>query len=126
MGNSERSVSAYKVGHGVMVDQLDTAGIYHALNSAGMVVNSPLTTEQQQYITQIFVNCGADAVTAVRDRRHTLHSDFLSGYAGIIAKAVANAVVASVTGDPMILASAGNEHQGSPGSNLIAAIVSAK
>ena len=126
MGNSERSTSAYRVGHGVMSDQLDTAGIYQALNTAGLSVNSSLNTEQQQRIAQVFVNCGADAVTAVRDRRHTIHSDFLSGYAGIVAKAIANAVVASVIGDPMILASAGNEHQGAPGSNLVAAIVSAE
>lgn len=126
MGNSERSVSPYRVGHGVMADQLDTSGIYAALETAGLSPSQPLTAEQQQRIVQMFVNCGADAVTAVRDRRHTIHSDFLSGYAGIVAKAVANAVVASVVGDPMILASAGNEHQGAPGSNLIAAIVSAE
>ncbi|MEB3211060.1 MAG: ring-opening amidohydrolase [Leptolyngbyaceae bacterium] len=123
MGNSTRSVSRYRVGHGVMADQLDTSGIYQALSSAGVEATHPLTPEQQQRIVQLFVNCGADAVKSVRGRRHTIHSDFLSGYSGIVAKAVANAVVASVVGDPMILASAGNEHQGAPGSNLIAAII---
>lgn len=123
MGNSSRSVSRYRVGRGVMADQLDTRGIYAALSSAGLTAAPPLTSEQQSRIVQMFVNCGADAAGSVRDRRHTIHSDFLSGYAGIVAKAVANAVVASVIGDPMILASAGNEHQGAPGSNLIAAIV---
>jgi cyanuric acid amidohydrolase len=124
MGNSDRSVSPYRIGHGVMTDQLDVTGIYEALLYAGLEeCSSPLSSEQQSRITQVFVNCGADAVTAVRGRRHTIHSDFLSGYSGIIAKAVANGVVASVVGDPMILASAGNEHQGARGSNLIAAIV---
>ena len=123
MGNSATSASCYRVGSGVMADQLNTAGIYDALKSAGLACQMPLTPEQQARITQVFVNCGADAVTAVRNRRHTLHSDFLAGYAGIMAKAVANAVVASVVGDPMILASAGNEHQGAQGSNLLAAIV---
>ncbi|MBE9138873.1 ring-opening amidohydrolase [Nodosilinea sp. LEGE 07088] len=126
MGNSPRSLSPYRVGHGVMTDQLDTQGIYAALESAGLNPSHPLTAEQQQRIGQMFVNCGADAVTAVRGRRHTIHSDFLSGYAGIMAKAVANAVVAAVVGDPMILASAGNEHQGAAGSNLVAAIVTAE
>lgn len=125
MGNAQHSVSRYRVGHGIMADQLDTAGVYAALSTAGLTIAAPLTPEQQQRITQVFVNCGADAVGAVRDRRHTIHSDFLSGYAGIVAKAVANAVVASVVGDPMILASAGNEHQGALGSNLVAAIVEA-
>ncbi|MEB3232456.1 MAG: ring-opening amidohydrolase, partial [Leptolyngbyaceae bacterium] len=123
MGNSRRSVSRYRVGHGVMTDQLDTTGVYAALSTAGLDATTPLTPAQQQRVAQLFVNCGADAVSAVRDRRHTIHSDFLAGYAGIVAKAVANAVVASVVGDPMILASAGNEHQGAPGSNLVAAIV---
>lgn len=123
MGNSARSLSRYRVGHGVMADQLDTTGIYEALQSAGLNCKGALTAQQQSQIAQVFVNCGADAVTAVRDRRHTIHSDFLAGYAGIMAKAVANAVVASVVGDPMILASAGNEHQGARGSNLVAAIV---
>lgn len=123
MGNSAQSVSRYRVGHGVMKDQLDTNGVYDALKSAGLTCQVPLTLEQQAKITQVFVNCGADAVTTVRNRRHTMHSDFLAGYAGIVAKAVANAVVASVVGDPMILASAGYEHQGAPGSNLVAAIV---
>ncbi|MEM9907360.1 MAG: ring-opening amidohydrolase [Cyanobacteria bacterium P01_D01_bin.44] len=126
MGNTEQSISRYRVGHGIMTDQLDTVGIYTALSEAGIAISQPLMPEQQQRIVQMFVNCGADAVGAVRDRRHTIHSDFLSGYAGIVAKAVANAVVASVVGDPMILASAGNEHQGAPGSNLVAAIVEAE
>lgn len=123
MGNSRTSISRYRIGHGVMADQLDVTGVYTALHTAGLDISTPLTPEQQSQITQVFVNCGADAVTAVRNRRHTIHSDFLAGYAGIMAKAVANAVVASVVGDPMILASAGNEHQGAPGSNLVAAIV---
>lgn len=125
MGNSEFSASRYRVGSGVMQDQLDTTGVYAALKSAGLNCQIPLTTDQQNKITQVFVNCGADAVTAVGDRRHTMHSDFLAGYAGIMAKAVANAIVASVVGDTMILASAGNEHQGARGSNLVAAIVDA-
>jgi cyanuric acid amidohydrolase len=123
MGNSERSISRYRVGHGIMADQLDVMGVYEALQSAGLAHGTPLTPEQQNRIVQVFVNCGADAVTSVRGRRHTIHSDFLSGYAGIMAKAVANAVVASIVGDSMILASAGNEHQGVRGSNLVAAIV---
>ncbi|MEM9162873.1 MAG: ring-opening amidohydrolase, partial [Cyanobacteria bacterium P01_F01_bin.4] len=125
MGNAQHSMSRYRVGHGIMTDQLDTAGVYAALSTAGLTTAESLTLEQQRRIVQMFVNCGADAVGAVRERRHTIHSDFLSGYAGIVAKAVANAVVASVVGDPMILASAGNEHQGAPGSNLVAAIVEA-
>ena len=62
MGNSVQSVSKYCVGHGVMGDQLDVTGIYIALSAAGMDATLPLTPEQQKRITQMFVNCGADAV----------------------------------------------------------------
>ncbi|NJK61373.1 MAG: ring-opening amidohydrolase [Synechococcaceae cyanobacterium SM2_3_1] len=123
MGNATHSLSPYRIGHGVMQDQLDLQGVINALNSAGLSCALPLTAGQQQQITQLLINCGADAQSSVRGRRHTIHSDFLSGYAGIMAKTVANAVVAAVVGDPMILASAGNEHQGAPGSNLVAAII---
>ena len=40
-------------------------------------------------------------IFAVPTSRYTIHSDFLAGYTGIMAKAVANAVVASVVGDPI-------------------------
>ncbi|MGI6583627.1 MAG: ring-opening amidohydrolase [bacterium] len=58
-----------------------------------------------------------------RGRRTTMKSDFLAGYAGIFAKAVINAIVGALIGDTMILASAGYEHQGPLGANLVAAIV---
>ena len=122
MGNSGQSVSRYRIGHGVMADQLDIGGIMAALRRAGVSTKFPITADQQRLITQVFVNCGADAVEEVRGRRHTMNTDFLAHYAGIFAKSIANAVVASVVGDTMILASAGSEHQGQPGSNLVAVI----
>ena len=66
------------------------------------------------------------AVSSVRGRRHTMHTDFLAGYAGIIAKAVINGIVGSILGDTMILASAGWEHQGPRGASLLAVIAKAE
>ncbi len=123
MGNSDRSCSGLRIGAGTMSDQLDLDGIRATLQDAGLMASIPLTEEERPLLRQVFVNCGADATSSVRGRRHTLHSDFLAGYAGILAKAVANAVVAAAVGDPMILASAGSEHQGPPGANLLAALV---
>ena len=119
-GNSTSSTSTLRSGCGVMTDQLDVKGIMDALEAAGIdEPSNPLVTADANRVRQVFVNCGADLTSEVRGRRHTINSDFLSGQAGIMAKAVANAVVAGVVGDPMILASAGAEHQGPPGSNLI-------
>lgn len=124
IGNSRTSVSSLRAGYGVMGDQLDVSGVHQALKGAGIDAGpGPLASEQAARVRQVFVNCGADSVGAVRGRRHTILSDFLAGHSGIQAKAVANAVVASVTGDPMLLASAGAEHQGPLGSNLVNAIV---
>ena len=125
-GNSTSSTSALVSGCGVMTDQLDVSGVMDALTNAGLdAPSSPLAPEDVARVRQVFINCGADLTSEVRNRRHTINSDFLSGYAGIVAKAVANAVVASVVGDPMVLASAGAGHQGPPGSNLITVLLEA-
>lgn len=126
MGNSLKSRSKYYIGSGVMKDQLDLAGALEAFRNAGLKFECLPPAEETAKIVNVFINAGADAVNSVRGRRHTIKTDFLSGYAGIQAKAVAHAVVASVAGDPMILASAGAEHQGLPGANLLAVIVRAE
>ena len=126
MGNSTKSKSKYVVGHGVMQDQLDVEGAKAALRNAGLRFDCMPSPEQTARIANIFVNAGADSVGAVRGRRHTIKTDFLAGYAGIQAKAVAHAIVASLVGDTMILASAGSEHQGPLGANLLAVVVEAE
>ena len=77
------------------------------------------------YDATVFINAGADAMGSIRGRRTTMKSDYLSSYQGIFAKAVINAIVGAMVGDTMILASAGYEHQGPLGANLVAAIVKA-
>ena len=126
MGNSTKSKSKYVIGHGVMQDQLDVEGAKDALRNAGLRFDCMPSKEQSARIANIFVNAGADSVGAVRGKRHTIKTDFLAGYAGIQAKAVAHAIVASLVGDTMILASAGSEHQGPLGANLLAVIAEAE
>ncbi|MBV1708662.1 MAG: hypothetical protein KMY54_02280, partial [Erysipelothrix sp.] len=125
MGNSKTSVSKYKIGSGVMKDTLDVDGAKAAFKAAGLVFNEVIPQDQRDRIATVFINAGADAMGSIRGRRTTMKSDFLAGYQGIIAKAVVNAIVGSMIGDTMILASAGFEHQGPLGSNLVAAIVKA-
>ncbi|PKM90378.1 MAG: amidohydrolase [Firmicutes bacterium HGW-Firmicutes-10] len=125
MGNSKTSVSKYKIGSGVMKDTLDVDGAKTAFKSAGLVFDEVIPQDQRDRIATVFINAGADAMGSIRGRRTTMKSDFLAGYKGIIAKAVINAIVGAMIGDTMILASAGFEHQGPLGSNLVAAIVKA-
>lgn len=123
MGNSARSTSDLVIGAGVMEDALDLGGMQTAFEDAGLQSKDFLSESEKKQIVQVFVNAGADAIGTVRDRRHTMHSDALAMHAGIVAKAVANAIVGSYIGETRILCSAGSEHQGPQGSNLIAPIV---
>jgi cyanuric acid amidohydrolase len=126
MGNTNRSNSRLFIGSGMMADSLDLEGLGAALCSAGLDANPMLSKKEQSRVANVFVNCGADALGSVRDRRHTMHTDALSMHAGILAKAVANSVVGSFVGDTMILCSAGSEHQGPQGANLISVVVRAE
>lgn len=127
VGNVDGAPGRFVAAHGVMSDQLDVVGARKAFASLGLELQDGVVTEKdRKRVTTVFVNAGADYVPSVRGRRHVLHSDFLAPFGGIQAKAVAHAVVASVLGDTLFLASAGAEHQGPPGSNLICAIAEAK
>lgn len=123
MGNSTKSVSKFKIGSGIMKDSLDVDGAKNAFKSAGLVFEDVIPQDQRDRIATMFINAGADAQGSIRGRRTTMKSDFLAGYQGIISKAVINAIVGSLIGDTMILASAGFEHQGPLGASLVAAII---
>jgi cyanuric acid amidohydrolase len=124
IGNVEGAPGTQVVAHGVMADQLDAAGARKAFEAAGLTLKDGVVVDRDR-VASIFVNAGADFTTNIRGRRHVLHSDFLAPYGGIQAKGVAHAVVASIYGDTLFLASAGAEHQGPPGANLICVIANA-
>jgi cyanuric acid amidohydrolase len=127
IGNVEGAPGRFVSAHGVMNDQLDAIGARRAFSAAGLTLrDGSLVEEDRKRVAAVFVNAGADYVTNIRGRRHVLHSDFLAPFAGIQAKAVAHAVVASIVGDTLFLASAGAEHQGPPGANLVCVIAEAK
>ncbi|MGH7266077.1 MAG: ring-opening amidohydrolase [Candidatus Rokuibacteriota bacterium] len=126
IGNATASGSALVAGHGVMRDQLDLAGAYRAFEGAGLRVEAgAVAAADQPRVQAVFVNAGADFAPDVRGRRHTMPSDFLWSFAGWQAKAVAHAVVSAIVGDTLVLASAGAEHQGPPGANLVCVIARA-
>lgn len=122
-GNTVESASDYVVSNSMMQDQLDLPGLYTAFRNAGIrVEDGQVVPEDRDRIVNLFINAGANALPHCRNRRHTMGSDFLSGHAGIMAKAVINAIAGAVIGDTMLLASAGWEHQGPRGSNLVSLI----
>ena len=108
-----------------MNDTLDLSGAYAAFKDAGLVFDGEIPQDQRDKIATVFINAGADAMGSIRGRRTTMKSDYLAAYQGIFAKAVINAIVGSLIGDTMILASAGYEHQGPLGANLVAVIAKA-
>ncbi|MFF2484588.1 ring-opening amidohydrolase [Paenibacillus sp. NPDC058071] len=122
MGNREGADSSLAIGSGMMNDGFDLPGLYQVFESLGMQVQPVLAGEDQKRIRQVFINAGADALPHIRGQRHTIHSDALSMHSGIVAKAVAHAVVGGVVNDAAILCSAGSEHQGPQGANLIAVV----
>jgi cyanuric acid amidohydrolase len=127
IGNVEGAPGKLVATHGIMQDQLDVVGARKPFAQAGLEIKDGIVAEgDRKRIAGVLVNAGADYVTNVRGRRHVLHSDFLSPFGGIQAKAVAHAIVATIVGDTMFLASAGAEHQGPPGANLICVIAEAK
>jgi cyanuric acid amidohydrolase len=109
-----------------MQDSLDVPSAKAVFKQAGLQFDEVPTPEECQKLAAAFINAGVDAVSSVRGRRHTMHTDFLAGYAGIIAKAVINGIVGSIIGETMILASAGWEHQGPRGASLLAVIAKAE
>jgi len=122
MGNREGADSSLVVGSGMMRDSFDLAGLHEVFSGMGIDSQPALPPHAQGRIRQVFVNAGADARPDIRGQRHTMHTDALSMHSGILAKAVAHAVVGAVVGDATILCSAGSEHQGPQGANLIAVV----
>ena len=113
----------FVVGHGVMAHALDLAGAQAAFTAAGLALQHGMVVPaQRQRVAAVFVNAGADALPDCQGRRHTLHTDLLSAHTGHLAKAVAHASVAGIAQDTLLLANAGAEHQGRPGSNLLCVV----
>jgi cyanuric acid amidohydrolase len=122
LGNSASSLSELRIGHAVIRDPIDAHGVKDALRSAGLAFDCCPTVEDQGRIVQVFAKLIVPGTDWVRGRRITLRDDTLA-YA--TAKAVGGALVASVTGDPRVMVSGGeqNSHQGPPDGSPVAAVV---
>jgi cyanuric acid amidohydrolase len=122
MGNAPGAASDLVIGHAVMRDAIDGAGVRAALHSAGIEAGAAVTTADALRIVNVLAKAEADPTGFVRGRRHTMlnDSDITSTRH---ARAAVAAVIASIVGDPMVYVSGGAEHQGPPGGGPVAAIV---
>lgn len=116
-GNAPGSTSDYRIGHGVLKDVIDAAGVRAAIENAGVDPASP-----GGGIAAVFAKAEASPTGRVRGWRNTMLSDADINYERH-ARAALGAVIASVTGDPAIFVSGGTEHQCAPGEAPIAVIV---
>jgi cyanuric acid amidohydrolase len=123
MGNSVRSESKLRIGHSVMRDLIDANGVREALRSAGLRFDHDPSEEDRKRIVNVFAKAVVPSHGSVRGRRFCMHDD--SDIGTKPARAVGNAVIASVIGDTMNYVSGGevDSHSGPPDGNPIAAII---
>jgi len=119
-GNSPAATSDYRIGHGILSDVIDAAGVRAALKGAGL--SDTLSSEGLGRIAAVFAKADASPNGLIRGRRTTMLSDADINYERH-ARAALGAVIASITNDPAIFVSGGTEHQCAPGDAPIAAIV---
>ena len=123
LGNSTRSVSRLRVGHGTMRDLIDVNGVKEALRSAGLNFDCCPSESDLARIVNVFAKGGVPSDGMCRGRRFTMLDD--SDLGTKPARAIGNAVIVSVIGDTMNYVSGGSidSHMGPPGGNPVAAIV---
>jgi cyanuric acid amidohydrolase len=122
MGNSNESVSDFRIGHGVMKDCLDLGGLLNALRSAGLEFKQLPSQDQIERIVNVFAKAEADPSGYVRGKRHTMMTDSDINHTRH-ARAVVGGVIGAVVSDPAVYVSGGAEHQGPAGGGPVAVIV---
>ncbi len=124
MGNSPSWSGDLVVGHGEMRDAIDAEAVRQVLRAVGCCSGPLPTPEELSRVVNLFAKAEAAPSAEVRGRRHTMldDSDINSTRH---ARAVVNAVLASIVGDPMVYVSGGSEHQGPAGGGPVAVIARA-
>lgn len=124
MGNSTQSASDLVIGHSVMRDPIDLRAVLTAMKAAGLKFDGLPGEEELGRIVNVLGKAEAPSTGEVRGRRNTMIDDSDINHTRS-ARAVVNAVIASVTGDPMVYVSGGAEHQGPDGGGPVAVIARA-
>ena len=124
MGNASHSASSYTIGHAVMQDAIDLAGVFDAFRKTGMAYSPNVPTASER-LMNVFVKAEAAPAGAVRGARHTMLDDSDIN-ATRHARAAVGGLVAGVAGTGLIYVSGGAEHQGPAGGGPIAVIARAE
>ena len=111
------------MGAAVLRDLVDADGVRAALRDASLAFPALPGPAEQAQIINVFAKAIVPSDGRCRGRRFCMLEDRVLGTKS--ARAVVNAVIASVTGDPMNFVSGGevDSHQGPPGGMPCAAIV---
>jgi barbiturase len=123
VGNVRGLGGRYRIGHSVMRDALDQAGIWEAIRSAGLdLPERPQPGDLGGRLVNLFIKCEADPTGRVRGRRNIMLDDSDVHWHRQI-KACVGGVAAAISGDPAIFVSVAAVHQGPSGGGPVAAIV---
>ena len=123
VGNAAGAGGRFRVGHSVMKDAIDSAGVYEAIREAGLPVSDgPLDPDLEGRIIQIFAKAEADPRGVLRGHRQVMLNDSDVHHHRQI-KAAVGGVIAAAVDDPAIFVSVAALHQGPPGGGPVAAIV---
>ena len=123
MGNSTNSASPFRIGHSIMKDLIDANGVKEALRSAGLDFACCPSDSDLEKVVNVLAKAVVPSHGLLRGRRFAMHDD--SDISTKPARAVGNAVIASVIGDTMNYVSGGevDSHSGPPDGNPVAAII---
>jgi len=121
VGNSTESASELRIGHSVMQDAIDADAVRTALKDAGLQFECCPSDTELNKIINVLAKAEADTTGMVRGRRNAMMDDSDINHTRS-ARAVVNAVIASIVKDPMVYVSGGAEHQGPNGGGPIAVI----
>jgi cyanuric acid amidohydrolase len=122
MGNSESAEGDLLIGHSVMRDAIDLAGVLSAFASVGLDAVGGLDEVSAGRVVNIFAKAEPSTDGGIRGFRHTMLDD-----SDITptrhARAAVGGLIAGVTGSGAIYVSGGAEHQGPMGGGPIAVVV---
>ena len=124
IGNSTNSASDLISGHAVMKDSIDIEAVKEAMRAAGLVFEEYPSDKELGKIVNVLAKAEASSVGTCRDRRTVMLEDSDINHTRH-ARAVVNAVISTLTKDPMVYVSGGGEHQGPDGGGPVAVIAKA-
>lgn len=124
IGNSVNSASDLVIGHSVMEDSIDIEAVKEAMKGAGLKFDEYPSDGEISKIINVLAKAEAASTGTCRGRRNPMIDDSDINHTRS-ARAVVNAVISTLTKDPMVYVSGGAEHQGPDGGGPVCVIAKA-